>query len=834
MSEAASELSPEEQDLLGELGRRLEGHLPTLVARWERALGDLLSGKGAASRKSLREEAVNAGRSLLGALARGRPAEAWLTGRSYGEAMALQGLTHPLLGEWLSALRQSMLTVLTQAYADDLRLDRAIVAFSKFFAPYMLSVTESFSSRQHRLLLEQQEALRRAYEEAQRRVVELEVLNEIGRAISSTMELDDLMALIYQQTSRLMETTNFYIALCDWERGLLQIPFMFEDGRRVPPQSMEISAGLTGYIARKGQPLLFPHGPDDFLQAQAIARVGRPSRSWLGVPMVVQERVVGAIAVQSYVQDGAYNEGHLRTLSTIASQAAVVLENARLYQEARRRAEEMEALYRIGATAASQFELEDILLSVYEQAGVVMDTSAFYVALYDRERDEISFPLYYDCGERQPPLQVIRSAGGGLTGWVLDRGEALLIRDWEKEASEEMRRVAIQRGSPPKSWLGVPMMLRGEAVGVIAAQSYEAGAFDERHRQVLEMISHQAAAAIERAHLDQEAQRRVAELSALQEISRKLAAAQALSEVLDAVTQMAMELLHPSDVLVFLHDASSQTFTLGSGLRDTGERGLFTPMPRKDGLTASVARRGEMILIEEVGNHPLYVNAPGQAGELRSIAGVPLVRAGEVLGVLNVGYRTPHRFGEEELRLLRAFADQSAVAVANAALLRRTEALLKELEDTAGAQAQLLELVRELSTPVVPLLEGVFVMPLVGSIDSQRGRQVLERLMQVVIQHRAQVVLADITGVPLVDTAVAQTLIEAVQAVRLLGGELVLVGITPEVAQTLVDLGVNLRGVVTRADLQGGLAYATRRVGRGKTGPSPVPRPAPAEDLPAP
>lgn len=979
MGPADAELSLQEQELLSEVGRRLWAHLPALTSQWAAALDDLLAGEEAATAIDLRQETLSAAHTLLQSLAEGRPAEGWESGRTYGEAMALHGLSHVLLGEWLSFLRQSLLTALSQVYADDPRLDQAIVALSKFLAFYLLRTTGSFGDRQQRLLLEQQEALRRAYEEARRRVIELEVLNEVGRAISSTMELDELLELIYQQTSRLMDTTNFYIALCDWETRTLHFEIDQEEGVRQPKSTLSVEQGLTGYIARTGRPLLFPYGPDEFLREQGIARIGRPSKSWLGVPMLFREHVVGVIAVQSYTQAGAYDEGHLRILSTIASQAAVAVQNARLYREARRRAEEMEALYRIGAASAGRLGLEEILQSIYEQAGVVMDTSGFYVALYDPETGLISFELVYDKGEKIPPF---RAEKGGLTGWVLDHRETLFIRDWEKEADEELRRIAIALGEPVRSWLGVPMLSRGEAIGVIAAQSYRPEAFDEHHRRVLEMIAHQAAAAIENArlyeearrrlqevntllevsrslgmlldlrellpsvleaairtippaergsvflldrgsgeliicaqqgyppevveqvrlhpgegfagwvfqegrsdilvdprqdprfrdapasseirsmmaaplmgregvigvisldncsqtgaftasdlrlleglarqistavenaYLYQEAQQRVAQLSALQEIGLKLASTQDLSEVLEAIADATIALLRPNNVLIFLYDAGRDEFTLATGASAAGERGLLAPMPRKNGLTATVARSGKMMVVEDVPTHPLYAREPEQIGELRSLVSVPLVRAGEVVGVLNVAYFVAHHFTPEELRLLQALADQAAVAVANAHIFRQMQRVLQELQETAETQAQLLQLIQELSTPVVPLLEGILLAPLVGSIDSQRGRQILERLMGEVERQRAQVVLVDITGVPVVDTAVAQMLLQAVQAVRLLGGEAVLVGIRPEVAQTLIGLGVNLQGIVTRANLREGLAYAVKRVGR--------------------
>lgn len=810
-----SELTAQEQERLEEVGRRLQEHLSALTAGWERSLDNLLAAESA--RKALRQESVAAAYALIRTIAEGRPAEGWQEGRKYGAAMAAQNLGHTVLSDWLATLRQSLLTVLSQIYADDPHLDQAIVAFSKFFALYMLHVTESFSHRQQQLLLEQQQALRRAYEEAQRRVVELEVLNEVGQAIASTMDMDSLLLLIYQQTSRLMDTTNFFIALCDWEKEELNFALFVEEGERQPHAPRPITAGLSGYIARTGQPLLCPRGPDEFLKERGLERVGRPSKSWLGVPMRAQERVIGVIAVQSYTQEGAYDEGHLRILSTIAAQAAVALENARLYHETRRRVEEMEALWRIGVASGSHLRLEEILQSIYEQASVVMDTSAFFVALYDREADEVRFELDYEKGVRAEPTRYSKSELGGLTGWILDHGQPLLIRDWEQEATEELRRIAVQVGEMPRSWLGVPMLMRGQTVGVIAAQSYQAGAFDEHHLQVLEMIAHQAAAAIESARLYQEAQRRVAQLGALQEVGLKLATTTDMAAVLATIAEAVLSLLQANDVLIFLYDAARQSFTLGTALRDTGERDFAIPMPRPNGLTATVARSGQILAIDDASNHPLYADMPGQARGLKSIVGAPLIRSGQVLGVLNVSYYTHHHFTPDELRLLQSLSDQAAVAVSNAQLFQQMQAVMQELQATTATQSELLDLIHELSTPVVPILSGVLLMPLIGSIDSQRGRQILERLLQEVERQGARVVLMDITGVPVVDTAVAQMLLQAVQATQLLGGEAVLVGIRPEVAQTLVGLGVDLSGITTRSDLQGGVAYALRRIGQQRS-----------------
>ncbi len=102
------------------------------------------------------------------------------------------------------------------------------------------------------------------------------------------------------------------------------------------------------------------------------------------------------------------------------------------------------------------------------------------------------------------------------------------------------------------------------------------------------------------------------------------------------------------------------------------------------------------------------------------------------------------------------------------------------------------------------------VMPLIGTIDSGRAKQVMETLLDGVARQQADLVILDITGVAVVDTQVAQAFVQAAQAVRLLGSQVMLTGIQPQIAQTLVHLGVDLHGIITQSSLQAGIAYALR------------------------
>lgn len=114
----------------------------------------------------------------------------------------------------------------------------------------------------------------------------------------------------------------------------------------------------------------------------------------------------------------------------------------------------------------------------------------------------------------------------------------------------------------------------------------------------------------------------------------------------------------------------------------------------------------------------------------------------------------------------------------------------------------------EVGAPIVPVHQGILVLPLVGSIHGQRASQIIDTMLTAITAQHASVVIIDITGVAVIDTSVAQYLLQAARAGRLLGAAIVLVGISPEIAQTLVQLGIELSDVLVRANLQAGIDYA--------------------------
>jgi anti-anti-sigma factor len=140
--------------------------------------------------------------------------------------------------------------------------------------------------------------------------------------------------------------------------------------------------------------------------------------------------------------------------------------------------------------------------------------------------------------------------------------------------------------------------------------------------------------------------------------------------------------------------------------------------------------------------------------------------------------------------------------------VHRLESQLAELQGALNEKTELLEMIRQASTPIVPVVEGILVVPLVGTFDAVRAEHLTEKLLQAVQRAHARAAILDISGVPVFDTSAAQLIIRLTRAVRLLGTEVFLVGMSPENARTIVALEVDLAGLQTLATLRDGLAQA--------------------------
>jgi diguanylate cyclase (GGDEF)-like protein/PAS domain S-box-containing protein len=352
----------------------------------------------------------------------------------------------------------------------------------------------------------------RLLEEAQQRADQLWALLDIGLAVTSGLEMDKVLKALLEKCKRVLPIEAFYIATYDHETEMIGFPLFYDKGEIsvLPPHEIRQSPGLTGYIIQTRQILYIPDtlAEEATRKYTAIDSGGDPSRSYVGVPLLVGDRVVGVISMQSS-QVNAYHPDQIRLLETIATQTAGAIENARLFEEVRLRAEEMTALFDIGITVTSGLDMEQVLRTLLEKCRQVLPVEAFYIAILDPDTGLIHHPLAYDTGEYlQIPTRDIRQ-NPGLSGQIINNRQTLYIPDLSSPDAVTTGQVFRTSGTPTRAYVGVPMIVGDRVVGVISMQSYQPNAYDPGQIRLLETIATQAAVAIENSRLYEKAQQEI-------------------------------------------------------------------------------------------------------------------------------------------------------------------------------------------------------------------------------------------------------------------------------------------------------------------------------------
>lgn len=228
--------------------------------------------------------------------------------------------------------------------------------------------------------------------------------------------------------------------------------------------------------------------------------------------------------------------------------------------------------------------------------------------------------------------------------------------------------------------------------------------------------------------------------------------------------------------------------------------------PINSGIVGMVLRTGQTARIDHVHLHPDYVAPSGYTAAAELC--VPIISAGQVWGAFNVESMVPAAFTHDDQLALEVIAAQLGSALESLALRSELLGMLDEISLQSRRQEQLLAEIQRLGAPIFPIFSGGLALPLIGTLDDARMLRVSGELLAAIQRTRSHTAVIDITGVAMIDQATAQHLLRLAAMARLLGTELVLTGVRPEVAQALVGLNADLRGITVRQDFAAGLRYA--------------------------
>jgi PAS domain S-box-containing protein len=228
----------------------------------------------------------------------------------------------------------------------------------------------------------------RHFAETQRAAQQMRILNELAQALTTRLDVEGVLEEAYLGASRLLDTSNFYIALYDAETESISFPIVVDHEQKISWPSRPMGNGLTEYIIRNRQPLLLQDNVSQRMKELGIDIIGAEAQSWLGVPISIGKRVLGVMAVQSYTTPGLYDARARDLLVSIASQTAIALQNARLFEQIQRQAERQRRIYEITSRIRRSPDIATILQTAVEELGEALRVDRALVRLVTKPREE--------------------------------------------------------------------------------------------------------------------------------------------------------------------------------------------------------------------------------------------------------------------------------------------------------------------------------------------------------------------------------------------------------------------------------------------------------------
>lgn len=510
----------------------------------------------------------------------------------------------------------------------------------------------------------------------QRQLNELSILQAATVAGTEGTSEDEIIESVTGIISRI------YSEIC----GILTLN---QDGRLLTPhrsyrgadisnwhQGFPVTEGITGRSVRSGQIIRL----NDAAQDPGFIEIARDVKSELCVPIRVSRHIIGVINVESR-ESNAFNEDDERLLSIIASSLGTALERLRLFQAEQQRSRELETLYQTTKLLTQSLEphvIAENLVTIMEQH---LGYEYCAVQFVDESNQQV-IPLAISRQGKDPEsykkelLSYQFSWERGITGWVVQNGKPLRSNDVSKDP-RYFRLVEETR-----SELCVPLISRGQVIGVINVESSRPGAYSEKDEEILAALASSAAIALENARLYQDQTRRSRIIATLADIANEIATTRELLPVLDQITHRALEMLNASGAAIYL--LQDDDVTLKTVAAHGAYRNELLSHTRKvgEGITGIVFLNGRPEIINDTQKDPRRVTIPGtptKEEKLESLMCAPLILRGKPIGVINAWRpKEDGLFNESELSFLVGIAHQVSICIESGRLFQETSRQARE------------------------------------------------------------------------------------------------------------------------------------------------------------
>ncbi len=502
----------------------------------------------------------------------------------------------------------------------------------------------------------------------------IELLYEVGRALSAAVDIEEVLprvlALAVEKTGAYRGSIIVLDALGNPRHHILVREDLSPSVLRFLVQEV-LQRGLAGWVAQNRQPALVEDTTRDPRWLE-LPETLKGIRSALAVPMLRGDTLVGVLTLV-HQKPGYFQEKHLQLATSVANQAAIAIDNARLLLETQRRLAQLNALLEINQGLSSETPIQELLELVTLSAHGLLDASNTVLYLLD-EKNQLLQPMAAVGTDsvllRQTPLRI----GEGLTGLVVQSRRPHILNEAHLSTiSKHLEGTPLE----PEALLAVPLILGGTAVGALTVSRYGEGVqFGPADLEVAELLASQAVVALNNARLYSRARQRAEDMASLNRIARTVGSSLDLDEVLRRVIAELNRSFRVEAGSILLVDPERNDLYFATTLEGGLERFLDVRLPLGVGIVGDVAQTGRPALVNDPAADPrFYGKISSDVGfTTRNILCVPLFSRDRVIGVIELLNKVEGDFDPEDLERLQGIAGTVAVAIENARLHAQTEA----------------------------------------------------------------------------------------------------------------------------------------------------------------
>ncbi len=552
----------------------------------------------------------------------------------------------------------------------------------------------------------------RLFAEVRARAQDLAALTEISLLVNATLDTDQLAARVYEAVERLQKPDVFQFVVYDRFANMLNVETHSPNGVARVQVAFDPNHDLLAQIIEQTTPVFWRNYEEREATGEYFHIQDAVCASFLGVPMVTKDNVVGVLCSQSNKPD-AFDENALQVMLTFANSVAVAIENAELFSYTARRVQELAVINEISHILARSFGDDDMWALVHRQIISLFENSSLFVGLYNPEVNELTFPLVSN-GESRTDYPAAPLSG--LSSAVISHGLPLSFSDVPAETARLAEFGAMRTGAEPgsdaRSWLGVPLRDHAnDVVGVVSVHSPMPDLYDDQDLSLLMTITAQISLALENARLFESERQRRRIANTLIDVGRVVASTLQRDSVLAAILEQVQRVVDYDGATIMLKTTPGDNVNdlMICAARGDVQVQLGTYIAFEDSsLAGQVYHARQPIIVDDVQQGANWQTIAGEPDNIRtrSWLGVPMMVQDRYIGLIALDKFEVDYYTESDAMTVFALARQAAISVENAELHERQQAHLREIE----ARARRLASMHRIATVVSSSLDRGHVM----------------------------------------------------------------------------------------------------------------------------